>query len=170
MPRPDRAEYADSYRKYVDLVPEEDICRALSTSLGDALDLFGKVSEDESRKRHAPYTWSIKQVLGHISDSERVFGHRALRFARGDATPLPGFDEQVYADAAGSDQRTWPSLVEEFESVRRSHLALFGSLGAEAWRRRGIANGLEVSVLALAYIIAGHQRHHLQIVGRRVGL
>jgi hypothetical protein len=128
------------------------------------------VSEEDSCQIHRPYTWSIKQVLGHINDCERIFGGRALRFARGDASPVPGFDENAYADQARSDQRAWSSLVDEFEAVRRSHLALLESLDEEAWRRKGIANGKEISVRALAYVIVGHQRHHLNIVRSRLGL
>jgi hypothetical protein len=170
MARPSRSEHAEYYVKYVDLVPEDDITQALATSLADAQRLFLRVTEEESCKRHPPYTWSIKQVLGHLSDCERIFGHRALRFARADATPLPGFDENAYAQIAGSDLRAWSSLVQEFEAIRRSHLALFGTMIEEAWQRRGIANGQEVSVRALAYIIVGHQRHHLCIVSSRLGL
>jgi hypothetical protein len=169
MPRPAPSEYAENYRSYLDLVPEEDIGAMLESSLADAVELFRGVSEAESRVRHQPYTWSVKQVVGHLIDSERIFAYRALRFARGDATPLPSFDENAYAESAGSDQVPWATLVAEFEAARRSHLALFGNLSPEAWQRTGIASDNMVSVLALAYIIVGHQRHHVSILRRRLG-
>src|SRR5262249_19172043 len=148
---------------YVGLVPEDEILPALTGELEATLDLLRAVPEEESLVRHPPYTWSIREVVGHITDSERVFGARALRFARDDATPLPGFDENAYAVAAGSDRIPLADLVAEFEAVRRSHLAFFRHLPAAAWSRRGVANSSEVSVRALAYILLGHERHHIGI-------
>src|SRR5262249_46525225 len=115
MPRPSPAEYAPYYGQYVELVPEDDVLAALQAQLDDVLALLRAAPEAEGPARHPPYTWSVKEVVGHMTDTERVFGYRALRFARGDATPLPGFDENAYARAADSDRRPLAALVAEFE-------------------------------------------------------
>ena len=168
MHRPASSEYAPENASYVDLVPEEDIITTLEQQLAEVLALLGPVAEDVGNVRHAPYTWSVKEVVGHLIDCERIFGCRALRFARGDATPLPGFDENVHARAAESDRCRLCDLVAEFEAVRRSHLWLLRHLPEAAWTRSGEANGNPVSVCALAYIMAGHVRHHLAILHRRL--
>jgi uncharacterized damage-inducible protein DinB len=129
--------------------------------------LLEKIPESKALYRYAPAKWSIKEVLGHLADSERVFAYRALRFARGDTTPLPGFDEQVYAPAGRFDERSVADLGAELGAVRRATIALFGGLDEEALARRGTANGTEVSVRALAYIIAGHELHHLTVLRER---
>jgi len=167
MARPDSTEYAPSYANYVALVPEDDILTAMSSELSETLSFLHGVPERDACLRHPPYTWSTKEVVGHLTDSERIFGYRALRFARGDATPLPGFDENAYARAAEFDHKSLFDLVAEFEAVRRSHLSLFGNLPDVAWTRRGTANDNGVSVRALAYIIVGHQRHHVGILRQR---
>jgi hypothetical protein len=169
MARPEASEYARSYENYIRLVPEEDVVEAMRSELARTLEVLRAVPEDESLRRHPPYSWSIRQVVGHLSDSERVFGYRALRFARGDATPLPGFDENVYAAAAQSDRIALSDLADEFEGLRRSHLGLFAGLPEDAWDRRGVANQAEISVRALAYAVVGHERHHMGIVRKRLG-
>jgi DinB superfamily len=168
MVRPDSTEYATYYTKYVDLVPEDDIVSTMKTQIGETIVSGNGVTESEACVRHAPYTWSIKEVVGHLTDSERVFAYRALRFARGDSTPLPGFDENPYVQVAQFDQQPLCDLVAGFEAVRRSSICLFQSLADIAWSRRGIANSSEVSVLGLAYITVGHERHHTKIVRRRL--
>jgi hypothetical protein len=168
MPRPDSTEHAPYYAKYLALVPEEDILTALRKELERTLALLRGVSEEVALVRHPPYTWSIKEVVGHLTDSERVFGYRALRIARGDATPLPGFDENAYARIAEFDRYPLSDLAAEFAAVRRSHFWLFGNLSEAAWARRGVANHNEVSVRALAYILVGHERHHMGIVRKRL--
>lgn len=169
MRQPDSSEYSSSHAAYVDLVPEEDIIDTHERQLAEVLALLRPVSEDVGNVRHPPYTWSVKEVVGHLIDSERIFGCRALRFARGDTTPLPGFDENVYAPAAESDRCRLSDLVAEFEAVRRSHVLMLRHLPEAAWTRIGEANGNPVSVRALAYIMAGHVRHHLAILRRRLG-
>jgi hypothetical protein len=168
MPRPGPTEYTPSHGPYVTLVPEDDILSALAAQLEDALALLRAVPEAQGNARHPPYTWSVKEVVGHLTDTERVMGYRALRFARGDATPLPGFEENDYARAAESDRRPLADLVSEFDALRRSHLGLFGGLPEAAWLRSGEANGNAVTVRALAYIIVGHARHHTAILRRRL--
>ncbi|HKI17068.1 MAG TPA: DinB family protein [Isosphaeraceae bacterium] len=168
MVRPDSTEHAPYYTKYVELVPEDDIVTAMRAQLGETAEVLASVSEREACVHHHPYTWSIKDVVGHLTDSERVFAYRALRFARGDSAPLPGFDENTYVQAAHFDQQPLGDVVAGFEAVRRSSIGLFQTLSDVAWSRRGIANGNEVSVLALAYIIVGHERHHMNIVRRRL--
>lgn len=169
MPGPDPSEYAPYYGKYISLVDEQDPIEAMRSELARTLELLGGILEVDSLIRHAPYTWSIREVVGHLIDSERVFGYRALRFARGDSTPLPGFDENAYAAAGAFDRCPLASLRDEFAYLRRSHLELFANLPNEAWDRRGTANGAEVSVRALAYILVGHERHHVSIVRKRLG-
>jgi DinB superfamily len=168
MPLPDATEYAPYYAKYVSLVPDAEIVSALATQLEEMRRFLGAIPEAQGNLRHPPYTWSIKEVVGHLTDSERVFGYRALRFARGDATPLPGFDENVYARAAEFDRLPLGDLVAEFEALRRSHVLLFRGLTAAAWSRTGTANGAAITVRALAYILVGHGRHHTAILRKRL--
>ncbi len=168
MVRSDSTEYAPYYTKYVELVPEEDIVGAMKLQLGETIALLKGIPEREALVHHRPYTWTIKDVVGHVTDSERVFAYRALRVARGDSTPLPGFDENPYVQVAQFDVQPLGDLVAGFEAVRRSSICLFQSLSDAAWSRTGIANGDEVSVRGLAYIIVGHERHHMSIVRRRI--
>ena len=169
MDRPGPDEYAPFYAGYVALVPEADVVAALAAQLEEALAILGPAPEAAGGVRHPPYTWTVKEVVGHLTDAERVFGYRALRFARGDATPLPGFDEGAYARAGEFDRVPLADLVAEFAAVRRAHLALFRHLPAAAWGRGGAANGSPVTVRALARIMAGHARHHTAILARRLG-
>jgi hypothetical protein len=166
--RPDSTEYVPYFEKYVNLVPEGDILAHLEQQIDATASLLRDVSEPVAETRHAPYTWSVKEVVGHLIDSERVFGFRALCFARADRNELPGFDENDYARHARFDARNLRDLVAEFELVRRSHIHFFRGLDGEAWHRSGIANGHPITVRALAYIIAGHERHHVAILRERL--
>lgn len=166
--RPDPSEYAPAFEAYIKLVPECDILARLEQQIEGTLALLHGVSESQAGMRHAPYTWSIREVVGHLVDSERIFAARALRFARQDPTPLPGFDENHYVRHAGFDSRPLDSLVQEFELVRRSNILFFRGLDEEAWLRSGIANDNAVTVRALAYVIAGHEQHHVTILHERL--
>jgi hypothetical protein len=168
MTRPSSTEYAPPHHGYVALVPEDDIVSVLEGQLAEMLAFLGGVTEAQGNEVHAPYTWSIKEVVGHVTDSERIFGYRALRFARADRTPLSGFDENVYARSAQFNRISLRDLVGEFGAVRRSHLFFFRNLTDDAWLRSGEANGNLVSVRALGYIIAGHARHHAAILRKRL--
>ena len=168
MARPDPSEYAAYYETYVKLVPEEDILEAMRSELASTVEFLTSVSDREASICHPPYTWTAKQVVGHLTDAERIFGYRALRIARGDSTPLPGFDENAYVQTAQFDQHAVLDLVAEFQTVRQSQLSLFENLPTAAWNRRGIASGDQVSVRALAYIIVGHERHHTAILRQRL--
>jgi hypothetical protein len=168
LARPQPGEYAEYYERYISLVPEGDILIILSTQLDETTSLLGKVTETEGNTRHPPYTWSVKEVVGHLIDAERIFGGRAFRFARGDATPLPSFDENAYAREGHFDARLVIDLAEEFETVRRLNLYLFKHLSADHWLRTGVASDNTVSVRALAYIMAGHVRHHAAILRKRL--
>ena len=168
LSRPGPNEYAPAFESYIKLVPECDILERLDQQIEGTLDLLRDVSESEAETRHAPYTWSTKQVIGHLIDSERIFGTRALRFSRQDPTELPGFDENHYVRRARFDARPLADLAREFELVRRSHILFFRGLDDEAWLRTGVANGNAVTVRALAYIIAGHELHHVTILHQRL--
>jgi uncharacterized damage-inducible protein DinB len=165
--QPQTTEYAPYYGKYTALVPEGDILETLSSQLENTLSTLRALSEEQAASRYAPGKWSIKEVVGHMIDGERIFTHRALRFARNDSTPLPGFEQDDYVGAGNFDRRSINDLIEEFEQVRRATLCLLRSLDEEAWLRRGIASEAEVSVRALAYITAGHETHHMQIIRER---
>jgi hypothetical protein len=165
--QPEANEYAPYYGKYIVLVPEGDVVSTLSRQLEDTLALLGGLSEEQGDSRYEPGKWSIKELVGHVIDTERIFGHRAFRFARGDEQPLPGFEQDDYVRAAGFDNRQLKDLTEEFELVRRENLCLFRALDESAWLRRGTASDAEVSVRALAYIMAGHVTHHMTILRTR---
>jgi hypothetical protein len=166
--RPAAAEYAPYYERYVSLATEGDAVTALQAQLDEMLALLRGLPEATANTRHAPYTWSVKQVVGHLTDADREFGHRAFRFSRNDPTPLPGFDEKPYVETADFDRTPFADLLAEFEHVRRANLALFRRLPAAAWSRSGVASGNPVTVRALAYIILGHTRHHLNILRKRL--
>lgn len=170
IPRPAADEHIPYYAKYIALAPGDDGLDAMRTT-GESLQRIVKgVSEKQALHRYAEGKWSVKEVLNHITDGERVFGYRALRFARADLTPLPGFDENAWLPFADSDRRPLSEIVEELRAVRAASVALFGSFDGEALTRRGEANGHPISVRALAWIIAGHSRHHETLLRERYGL
>jgi hypothetical protein len=165
--RPDATEYVPYYERYISLVSDGDILITLSRQLDESLALLGSISEEQANHRYAPDKWSIKELVGHVIDTERIFAYRALRFARNDRTPLPGYDQDDYIRGASFDDYSLADLASEFEHVRRANLSLFKHLDEDAWKRRGTANESEVSVRALAFIIAGHELHHMAILRNR---
>ena len=165
--KPDETEYLPYYGKYISLVPEGDILALLAQQLGETLATLRSIPEAKALFRYAPDKWSIKELVGHVIDTERIFSYRALRFARNDATPLPGYEQDDYVLNASFNDVPLAELADEFESVRHASLFLFKHMGREAWMRKGLANESAVSVRALAYIIAGHERHHLEILRSR---
>jgi uncharacterized damage-inducible protein DinB len=165
--RPQPTEYASFYETYVKLVPGGDIVAILEAQRLQMIQLFAARSERDGNFRYAPDKWTVKQVLGHMSDSERIFSYRALRIARGDQTPLSGFDQDDYVRSGGFGERSLADLAEEFAHVRSATVALFRPLSEETWARRGTANKNEVTVRALAFIIAGHELHHRGMLTER---
>lgn len=164
---PDRTEAAPYYFTYIDQVPEGDINEVLGEQLPATLSFLGGISEERSLHRYAPDKWSIRQVLNHVSDSERVFVSRAFWFARGFETPLPSFNQDVAAASAAADEQSWSHHVEELRTVREATLTFFQSLPADAWSRRGTASDSPFTVRALAFIVAGHLNHHVRILNER---
>ncbi len=162
--RPQAGEYAPYYDRYISLVQGDDILNTLDQQRRQMLLLLSGRDEEDGNFRYAPEKWSAKEVLGHVCDTERIFAYRALRIARSDATPLEGFEQDDYVRNGGFAQRSIGDLVEDFIAVRRATLSLLRDLDEAAWARRGVANKNEVSVRALAYIIAGHELHHRRIL------
>jgi hypothetical protein len=168
-PGPD--EYGPAYAGYVARVPQgADLLQLLAGQLDATTARLGSVPEVRGVFRYAPGKWSVKEVVLHLADTERIMAYRALRIARGDTTPLAGFDENAYAPESGADAQPLAALVSGWADVRRATLSLFRQLPSEAWVRRGVASGMPVSVRALGWIIAGHERHHLEVLGDRYGL
>ncbi len=168
--RPGPDESIAYYRRYIDKVAGEDITDQLASQLHEVEKLLEPVTDRAALARYAEGKWSIKEIIGHLIDTERIFAYRLLRIARGDSTPLPGFDENAYNPEGQFDERPIAMLLAEFRSVRQSTSALFEGLPAQAWDRRGIANGQPISARALAYIIVGHVFHHLGVLRDRYGL
>jgi hypothetical protein len=165
--RPSPSEYASYFGRYIDLVAEADFVAVLSRQPAEYRALLGTLSPELAGFRYAPEKWSIREVVGHVVDAERVFGYRALCIARGETVSLPSFDENLYAAHAGHDACSLHELLEEFVHVRRGHMALFEHLGRAAWERVGTVNGHAISVRGLAYIITGHAQHHTGILRER---
>jgi DinB family protein len=165
--RPQASEYASDYETYISRVPDGDIVGTLKSQLEETLALIRGIPEARGDFRYAEGKWSIKELIGHVIDSERVFAYRALRFGRGDTTPLSGFEQDDFVRGADFNKRSLSDLAEEYEHVRRATISLFGSLEESAWDRRGAANNNEVSVRGLAFIVAGHERHHVEILQSR---
>ena len=165
--RPAADEHAEYYGRYITKVPNGDIVSTLKGQIPQTLSLIRSLPEAKGGHRYAPDKWSIREVVGHMSDCERVFAYRAMRFSRNDPTTLPGFDENLFVANARFDARTLASLADEFEAVRAASVAFFGSLDDEEWGRRGVANNKAMSVRALAWTTAGHELHHLSILRER---
>jgi uncharacterized damage-inducible protein DinB len=165
--RPHTSEYAPHYHTYISGVPEGDVVAIMRDAGRELHAAVMAIPEQRGGFRYAEGKWTIREVIGHLIDAERIFTYRALRIARSDATPLPGFEENDYVRTAGSDERTLASLGQELAAVRESTVLLFQSLPTDAWVRRGTASGKEISVRAIAYIVAGHPLHHLRILRER---
>jgi uncharacterized damage-inducible protein DinB len=165
--RPDRTEAAEYYFTYINQVPAGDIRAILDAQDEETLTALDAISEQQSLHRYAPDKWSLRQVVGHLSDTERLFVARAFWFARGFDSPLPSFDQNIAMAAAGADERSWRSHLDEFRSVRGATVSFFKNLPADAWARRGIASDNPFTVRALAYVAAGHVAHHMAIVRSR---
>jgi len=164
MRRPEANEYGPSHAGYVNLVPETDIVGVLTTQPTEIETYLATIDDERALHRYAPGKWSIKDVLGHIADSEHIFGYRLLAFARGETQPLPGFDQEIFASNVKFDD--WPlgDIAGYLASTRRTNLNVIRNLDEAAWKRAGIASEYPVSVLGIAFILAGHVRHHLGVL------
>jgi hypothetical protein len=158
------SECSSYYQQYVDLVPDEDLVDHLARQSQDLIRSLSKLSDGEANSRYAPGKWSVKQVLGHILDTERVMGYRLLRIARGDNTPLHGFDQDTYALVGRFDERPIATLMREYGAVRAATIELIQGLGCDDMARFGTANNNPVSARAIAWIIAGHEIHHVRVL------
>jgi hypothetical protein len=161
---PDRAETAEYYHRYIDQVPAGDIREVLERQLEETASMLEAISDEQSGHRYAPGKWSIREVVAHINDTERLFTFRAFWFARALGEPLPSFDQDIASAHAGADARSWRSHIGEFRAVRAATNALFRGLPTDAWTRQGVASGNPFTVRALAYIAAGHVAHHVRIL------
>ena len=162
--RPEPGEYAPYYDRYISLVPGTDILGTLDAQRRQMLMLLSGRDDSDGNFRYAPDKWSVKQVLGHVCDSERIFAYRALRISRGDRTPIEGFEQDDYVRNGPFANRPLAEVIEDYIAVRRATLTLLRNLDEAAWARRGIANNNEVSVRAIAYTVAGHEVHHRRIL------
>jgi len=167
LTRPLPGEYAEGYAPYLAAAPEGDALALLQSQLGEVEALYAGLSETKGGYRYAPGKWSLKDLLQHLSDSERIFAYRCLRIGRGDATPLPGFDENAFALAASADGRPLADLLADFRAARRASLELFRSLPKEAWARQGTSNGRVLTARCIPYIDLGHVAHHLAVLRER---
>jgi len=162
--RPEASEHSPYFGHYISLVTDADILTDLDTQWKETATLLRGLSEKDGAHRYAPDKWSVREVVGHINDTERIFAYRALRIARADKTPLAGFEQDDYVLAGGFEKRTLADLREEFDAIRKSTLFLFRGLEEVAWLRQGTANNNLLSVRALAYMIVGHELHHRRIL------
>lgn len=160
-------EYADYYASYVKLVPQGDIIQILNEQMKETVTMLSKISEPQSEYRYAPGKWSVKEVMGHITDTERIMSYRLLSIARGETASLPGFDENLYVEEANFDNQSLKDLLDHFACVRQSTIHLVKSLSDAVLSRKGMANNNEVTVRALLTIIAGHEIHHRKIIQER---
>lgn len=167
MTAPDRTEAAEYYFTYIDQVGSGDINEILMRQGSELPALLNGISEEQSLRRYAPDKWTVREVLSHLNDTERLFVSRAFWFARGFDTALPSFDQNVAVATAAANDRPWRSHIEEFQAVRAATVAFFDNLPSDAWGRRGVASGNPFTVRALAYMCAGHATHHVKILRER---
>lgn len=167
MRRPEKNEYGEWYAGYVSSITETDIVGVMTEQIDEIAERYGSIDEEKGTIKYAEDKWTIKELLGHIIDAERVFAYRLHRFSHGDATPLSSFDQDTYVANGRSNDRTFADLIEEFVAQRRSNVALVRSFREEDWNLTGIASDNPVTVRALAFIMAGHVRHHSRILKER---
>ena len=170
MTRPQKSEAAEYYFAYIDLITSDEIIPAIKSQMTETLELLQGISEEQSLQTYAPGKWTIREVLNHVNDGERLFLGRALWFARGFQDPLPSFEQDVAVQAAHANETSWAELVEEFRNVRMGTISFFKNLPAEAWSRTGVASDNPFTVRALAYIIAGHVAHHTKVLHEKYGI
>lgn len=171
VPRPVEGDCAPYYFTYInEIAADEDVLAVLADLDRTTPALLDPLTEAQAGHRYAPGKWSVREVVGHVADAERVFAYRALTIARGDRTALPGFEENEWAAVSNADSRSLADLVGELHAVRAASLALFRGFGAAEWERAGTASGKHLAVRALPYIIAGHERHHVEVLRERYGL
>lgn len=167
MTRPQTTEAAEYYFKYIDLITSDEIVPAFKNQFGQTVQFLKGISEAQSLKSYAQGKWTIREVLNHVNDCERVFLGRAFWFARGFQDALPSFDQDIAVKFAQANETSWARLIDEFKTVRAATISFFDSLPAEAWSRTGVASDNPVTVRALAYIIAGHLAHHINVLNER---
>lgn len=167
MNRPEKNEYYEYYGKYVSLVSETEIIPALEKQISEIQKLSAEISEEKAAFAYAEGKWTIKELLGHLIDTEKIFAYRAMRIARGDKTPMEGYEQDGYIENANFNDYTFSGLIEELTLARQTNLSFFKNLSDEAWLRTGTASGYPFSVRALAYISVGHIRHHANILKTR---
>jgi len=167
MPRPDLSRVPEFYHGYISKVKEADLGSALKSSTKELFDLLRSIPAEKHDHRYAEGKWTVKEVVQHMLDGERVFTYRALRFARKDDTPLPGFDENLFAQTAKADKRSWNDLVDEFAALRKATESMFASFDNEQLEQSGIASENSTYVLGIGYIVAGHVNHHCQVIKER---
>ena len=167
LPRPAPADAAPYYFNYIDLVPPGDVLAQLAGGVAETRRVLEKLRPDRETYRYAPGKWSVRELVGHVLDAERVFGHRAFHIARGDPAPQPSMEQDDYVATAGADRRPLAEIVEELDLLRRSHLAMFQSFDADAWNRVGTAAGVSFRVRAFPFILVGHEMHHRRVLSER---
>jgi uncharacterized damage-inducible protein DinB len=167
--RPDTSEYAAYYATYVSPIADEDVATLLTSQI-DAFDSLRTTSESDAMHRYASGKWSVKEVIGHITDTERVFAYRMMRIARGDSTPLASFDQDLYVRTANADRLPIAKLIDSFRATRAATLSLMNEIDDDAWSLTGVASGFPVSARALVFIVAGHATHHIALLRDRYGM
>lgn len=167
MNRPEKAEYDPYYEKYISLVNENSLVETLAAQPGELNELFQGMPDEKGTYAYGEGKWATKEVLSHVIDGERMFAYRIFRISRGDKTPIEGFEQDGYIENAHANTRPFAVLLEEFELLRRANMHFFENLNDQDWLRTGTANECEISVRALAFIMAGHVRHHIRILNER---
>ena len=165
--RPSNNDFNKYYKKFIDLIEEDDIIGQLKYALSRNIQFFGEIDADKWNYRYAENKWSVKEVLQHLIDTERIMSYRALRVARNDQTEMPGFEQDDYVKNVNVDNRSEKDIIDEYFAVRKATIALFNGLEENAWERRGIASSSPVTPRALAFIIAGHELHHIDVIRKK---
>lgn len=167
LPRPAANDAAPYYFTYIDQVPDGDVLGLLATSLDETRRALAGLDAERETYRYAPGKWTLRDVVGHVLDAERVFGYRAFHIARADPAELPSMDQEIYARSARAERRPLAELLDELEAVRRGHLALFRGFDAAAWERTGTASGVVFRVRAIPFILVGHEIHHRRVLAEK---
>ena len=167
MHRPEKSEYDPYYERYISLIIDNDIVPVLAGQLTELQDLFTALPEERGTYAYETAKWTIKEVLSHLIDGERIFAYRVFRIARGDKTPIEGFEQDGYIENSHANERTFAELLDEFNLLRRANVLFFKNLDNDDWVRTGTANDVEISVRAIAFVMAGHIRHHITILRSR---